>query len=109
MRGYLALGEWMAPYSAPLDRLIEAAMHRRRQPEARPRSQASSRGSLLLQKGLGANPRTILLGLSMIAGTPLWFFLVEALALNVVLAVSIACNNAVERRLLATRRAVPAR
>ncbi len=38
---------------------------------------------------LGANPRTILLGLSMIAGTPLWFFLIEIVVLNVALVMAI--------------------
>jgi len=109
MRAYLMLGEQMAPYSAPLDQALQAAVQERRQPEARALVRASSRRSLLLQKGLGANPRTILLGLSMIAGTPLWFFLVEAVALNGVLVASIARNNAVERRLLATLLAARAR
>lgn len=37
---------------------------------------------------LGANWRTIALGMSMLAGSPLWFFLYEATLLNVVLAVA---------------------
>ena len=102
MRGYLALGEWMAPYSAPLDKLIEAAANDApRRAEVRARTREASRGSLRLQMALGANPRTILLGLSMLAGTPLWYFLIEAVVLNGVLAISVAHQNAVERRLIA--------
>jgi hypothetical protein len=102
MRGYLALGEAMAPYSKRLDRLVEDAQRDPdRQAEVRRRVRDASRGSLLLQKALGANPRTVLLGLSMIAGTPLWYFLIEGVLLNAVLAISVAHQNAVERRLCA--------
>ncbi|MDR6789324.1 phosphatidylglycerophosphate synthase [Sphingomonas sp. BE138] len=45
--------------------------------------------ALPLLAALGANPRTILLGLSMMAGTPLWFFLIEIVVLNVALALAI--------------------
>lgn len=45
--------------------------------------------ALPLLAALGANPRTILLGLSMIAGTPLWFFLIEIVVLNVALVLAI--------------------
>ena len=109
MRAYLALGERMAPYSAPLDEALQSPEHQRRQGEVRALVRSCSSPSLLLQKALGANPRTILLGISMIAGTPLWFFLVETVALNAVLIASIARNNAVERRLFATLQATPTR
>jgi hypothetical protein len=100
MRGYLALGESMAPWSRRLDRLIEAAsVNPERQAEVRRRVREASAGSLMLQKKLGANPRTLLLGASMIAGTPLWYFLIEGVVMNGVLAVSILYHNGVERRL----------
>jgi hypothetical protein len=101
VRGYLALGGWMAPYSVPLDQLVKAAGNRGKQADLRARMHRAFHGSLLVQKTLSANPRTILLGLCMIAGTPVWFFLIEAVALNGVLLASIAYNNAVERRLVA--------
>ena len=103
VRGYLLLGESMAPCSAPIDRLIEAASgDPERQADMRQRVRQASRASLTFQKALGANPRTILLGCSMIAGTPLWYFLIEGVALNGVLAISVVYHNAVERRLYAT-------
>lgn len=49
---------------------------------------------------LGANPRTILLGLSMIAGSPLWFFLVEIVALNATLAWGVVQQHRQCRRLV---------
>jgi phosphatidylglycerophosphate synthase len=102
VRAYLALGGWMAPCSAPLDRLIATfAGDEGRQAEARRYIRQASRGSLFLQKLLGSNPRTILLGLTMLAGVPLWYFLVEVVVLNAVLVVSIVHQNTAERRLLA--------
>jgi hypothetical protein len=102
VRAYLALGEGMAPYSARLDRIVgEASGDERRLAEVRLRIREASRGSLLLQKALAANPRTILLGLCMMAGSSLWYFVIEAVALNVLLLVSIAYHNGVERRLVA--------
>lgn len=102
VRGYLALGESMAPWSMPLDELFACAgRDEERLAEMRWQVRRSSRGSLLFQKALGANPRTILLGFSMILGTALWYFLIEGVVLNVVLAVSVAYHNAVERRLYA--------
>ncbi|WBH16951.1 CDP-alcohol phosphatidyltransferase family protein [Sphingomonas radiodurans] len=50
---------------------------------------------------LGANPRTILLGVSMIAGSPLWFFLVEATVLNVLLVAGVVRQHAQCRQLVA--------
>lgn len=103
MRGYLGLGEWMAPCSAPLDSLVRAAEgDEDRMAEVRRSVRRASAGSLLFQKTLAANPRTIVLGVSMLAGTPLWFFLFEALFLNGVLALSVAYHNRVERHLLAS-------
>ncbi|MFT3976753.1 MAG: CDP-alcohol phosphatidyltransferase family protein [Sphingomonas bacterium] len=49
----------------------------------------SGMGTLLVPALLGANPRTILLGLSMIAGSSIWFFLIELTVLNVLLLVGI--------------------
>lgn len=50
---------------------------------------------------IGANPRTILLGLSMIAGHPLWFFLIETVLFNIVLVVAILQAASIGRRVAA--------
>jgi phosphatidylglycerophosphate synthase len=60
----------------------------------------AGRSTLPLQQALGANPRTIILGVSMIAGGPLWFFLVEIVVLNLVLATAIVQQAASCRRLV---------
>lgn len=48
---------------------------------------------------LSANYRTIVLGLSMLAGSPLYFFVFEAIGLTIVLAVSIFTAGAVTRKI----------
>lgn len=50
---------------------------------------------------LGANPRTILLGLEMIAGHPLWYFVTELVLLNIVLAFAIVQAAVTGRRIIA--------
>jgi phosphatidylglycerophosphate synthase len=101
-RAYLWLSQRMAPGATRLDTLAEAAAGDPvRAAEVRRRVHRASRSSLMLQKVLGANPRTIMLGVSMLAGSPLWFFLIEVVGLNAILAVSIRHQNAVDRELLA--------
>ena len=103
---YLWLADRLSPASAELDHAAEQAT---RDPAMRRRlsrlCKRASRQPLFLQGLLGANPRTILLGLSMALGSPLWFFLVETTLLNLLLVVSVRrqrrCNEALERRFAA--------
>lgn len=98
-RDYLKLAYWMAPSTARLDALAEAAADdgaaRARMHELVRRSW---RACLVFEKIVGPNPRTIMLGLSMLAGSPLWYFLGEAVLLNLVLAASIGHHNRIGRR-----------
>src|SRR5690606_1641727 len=101
-RDYLRLAYWMAPWSARLDALVDASGDDpRRTARIRRLVRRASRGSLTYEKLVGPNPRTIMLGLGMLAGSPLWFFLGEAVLLNIVLAVSVLHHNAVGRELVA--------
>lgn len=103
-RGYIKLASATNPHSTEIDEALalsagdEAAARRLRR-----LCRSSSRGSLAYQHLLGANPRTILLGISMALGSPLFFFIVESTLLNLVLALSIGhqrlCNRAVVARL----------
>lgn len=103
-RGYIWLAGLLSPASADLDR---AAQQASRDPRERRRltrlCRSASREPLFYQALLGANPRTVLLGLSMALGSPLWFFLAETTVLNLLLIWSIrrqkACNEALARRL----------
>ena len=103
-RLYIRLASATNPHSAEIDEAFARAAGDEAETERLRRiCRSSSRGSLLYLRLLGANPRTILLGLSMALGSPLWFFLVEISLLNVVLALSIAhqrrSNRAVAVRL----------
>ncbi len=104
---YMRLSSLMVPAAAAVDAAVEAAAgDPARLRRIRRLVRAASRRSLRFQQALGANPRTIILGLSMFLGSPLWFFLAEILALNLLLAWSVRHHNALSRRLAAaiTRR-----
>lgn len=101
-RDYLKLASMMAPNAARLDAIVEAAAGDERRTELiRRLVRRAFRRALLLEKAVGPNPRTIILGASMALGSPLWFFLAEAVVLNLLLAVSVAHHDAVVRRLAA--------
>ena len=100
-RFYLKAASWMAPWSGRLDALVEdAAGDSRRSARIRRLVRRSARLSLTFEKLVGPNPRTIMLGASMLAGSPLWYFLGEAVLLNLILAASVAHHNALQRRLV---------
>ena len=50
---------------------------------------------------LGPNPRAVILGLSMFAGSPLWYFLYQSLVLNGLLVLSVRRHNAAAQRIAA--------
>jgi hypothetical protein len=85
-RLYVALASASDPLGARIDALIAATKDR---PEAREEMslvcRRAARAPLRTQTLLGPNWRTIALGLSMAAGSPLWFFLFEAVPLNLLL------------------------
>lgn len=99
---YLRLERLLAAGTRSIDAVVAAA---EADPPERARiadlARAAARRTLPVQVMLGANPRTVLLGLSMIAGTPAWFFFVEATLLNLLLAGSIVQQRRASRRLLA--------
>jgi hypothetical protein len=102
-RYYLRLAEWMSPWSSRIDALVEsAAGDSRRQARIRRLVRRGSRTSLRLEMAVGPNPRTIILGVAMLAGSPLWYFLGELVLLNAVLVLSVIHHNRVGRA-LATR------
>lgn len=101
-RAYLWAAKAMAPFTARIDRAVEAAGG---DPAKRARIARLVRHAwrplFPYHKRLGANPRTLLLGACMIAGSPIAFFLVETLLLNLVLAVSLARHRRVGDRVAA--------
>jgi len=100
-RDYLKLGYLISPWAARLDAQVDAAAgDSLRLARIRRVVRRSWRVSLTYEMVIGPNPRTIVLGASMLAGSPLWYFLVVAVLLNAVLVVSIAHHNAVGRRVV---------
>jgi hypothetical protein len=93
-RDYLKLADAMTPYSATIDTAIERVKDDpARIGQVRRLVRRSSRRSLAFQKLLGPNPRAILLGISMAFATPLYFFLAEAVLLNLLLVLSVRHHN----------------
>jgi hypothetical protein len=99
-RDYLKLAAAMSPHSARVDALVEeSAGDPRRIALIRRLARRAGRGSVLLQKSVGPNPRTLILAASMALGSPLYFFLAEIVALNLLLIASIRHNNRMARAL----------
>jgi len=97
---YLRAARWMAPGSVRLDAEVDrAAGDPARLARIRRLVRRGSRRSLVYEKLVGPNPRTILLGLSMLAGSPLWYFLAESVLLNLLFVASVVHHNAVQERL----------
>jgi hypothetical protein len=108
-RGYVALADALSPRTAPAVRIIEQAL---RDPATRERARSicrrEGRTTLRLQMALGSNPRTLMLGASMAAGSPLWFFLAELSLMNLLLIVSMRRQARCDWRIAAElERALP--
>jgi phosphatidylglycerophosphate synthase len=97
---YLALAGGMTPYARAIDAAVAASSG---DPAERERIREIARREALpllkLLKLLGPNPRAIVLGLSMLAGSPLWYFLYQAVFLNVLLVASVILHNRAARRM----------
>lgn len=97
---YLRLAAGVTPHSGAIDTAVEEAQQ---DPERLAAIRNAIRSEMpplmLLWKFLGPNPRAIVLGISMLAGSPLWYFIYQAVVLNILLAVSVSAHNAAWRRL----------
>lgn len=100
---YLRLAAGMTPYLEKVDEAVTAAAGDPandfgRLAAIRAEISAENRPLLLLLKFLGPNPRAIVLGLAMIAGSPLYYFIYQGVVLNVLLVISVQLHNAAARR-----------
>jgi hypothetical protein len=93
---YVTLGAWLNPRSEEADARIADAGE-----EGRSLARRIGPRALFLQEWLGPNRRTLLLALSMAVGTPLWFFLIEATLLNLLLITSVRRQGRVNAELAA--------
>jgi len=100
--GYLNLASGMTPDALKVDAAVESAAT---DPAAGERIAAVARAEVVplmpILKVLGPNPRAILLGFSMLAGSPLYYFIYQTVVLNGLLIVSVAKQNAAARRIAA--------
>jgi len=100
--GYVWLSNKMSPSANPIDAALAKAQGDPVETgRIRRLVRRSSRGSLVLQKALGANPKTLIIAASIALGSPLHYFLATFVLLNLVLLVSILHHRRVERRLAA--------
>ena len=100
-RLYLFASGVSSPLSERADGLVERARTRDSGFYAERICRQASRTSLRLQIALGANLRTLALGASMAAGSPIWFFLFECTVLNALLAWSMLRQHDCNQRLVA--------
>jgi len=99
---YLRLAAGVTPHSAAIDTAVaEAQCQPARLDAIRAAIRAEMPPLMLVWKFLGPNPRAIVLGLSMLAGSPLWYFVYQAVFLNILLVLSVRAHNAAWRRLAA--------
>jgi hypothetical protein len=100
-RAYVAVAGASSPLSDRVNALVEAAAaDPAREARIRAACRAEAGMTLRLQMALGSNWRTVLLAISMALGSPLWFWLAEVTAMNLLLFVSIRLHQASDSRIL---------
>lgn len=101
-QGYVALAQWLSPGDAALER---AASDPATRASIRAHLARLGPSSLAGSALLGANGRTIALGLLMLVGSPVWFFLFEMTVLNaLLLSGRRRCHRTVQTLCPSTRR-----
>ena len=101
-KAYIWLSNLMSPSANPIDATLARATDDPRETQrVRAMVRRASRTSLVLQKGLGANPKTLVIAAAIAIGSPFYYFLTTLVALNLLLIVSIFHHKRVEARLAA--------
>jgi CDP-alcohol phosphatidyltransferase-like enzyme len=98
--GYVWLSNRMSPAANPIDEALAKA-DPREAGRIRALVRAGARISILLEKALGGNPKTLIIAASIALGSPVYYFLTTIVVLNLILLVSIVHHKRVERRLAA--------
>jgi phosphatidylglycerophosphate synthase len=99
---YMYVGGKFATNTPLIDEAVDEAQHDPARLETiRAAARLEAPRLLAILKVLGPNPRAVLLGFSMLAGSPLWYFLWLVVGLNLTLAASIRMHNAAATRILA--------
>lgn len=91
---YLAVAAGVTPITDALDAEKE---RRKSDPAAldafKQRVRAEIPALSRVWRALGPNPRAVVLGLSMLAGSPLWYFIYQAVVLNILMMISVRAHN----------------
>jgi phosphatidylglycerophosphate synthase len=99
---YIWISERMNPSENPIDAALARAQGDPRESQRiRAMVRRASRTALILQKGLGANPKTFIIAGAIALGSPVYYFLTTIVALNALLLVSILYHKRVDARLAA--------
>lgn len=99
---YIGIASGMTPEALKIDATVDAAKgDPARLEQIAVAIRAEAPPLLRLCKILGPNPRAIVLGASMFAGTPLWYMLYQSVVLNLLLVHSVRAHNAAARRIAA--------
>lgn len=99
---YLRLAIGMTPHVQRIEAAVGRAQDDSRElSRIRQLVRAEAPALLRILKVLGPNPRAIVLGVSMLAGSPIYYFLYQAVVLNALLVVSVRRHNAAARRMAA--------
>lgn len=97
---YIGVASGMTPEALKIDAAVQAAGgDKARLDQIAAAVRAEAPPLLLLCKILGPNPRAIVLGISMLAGSPLWYMLYQTIVLNLLLVHSVRAHNAAARRI----------
>lgn len=100
---YLNFANGLTPHALKVDAAVEAAKgDPARLAAIRAAVEAEAPPLLRLCKVLGPNPRALVLGASMLAGSPLWYFIYQAVVLNGLMVLSVRKHNAAARRIAET-------
>lgn len=104
--GYLRLASGMSPNALRIDAAVSAAMPGGAAPDAarlaaiRAEVAREQRPLLVFLRWLGPNPRAIVLGAAMLAGSPLYYFVYQTIVLNLLLVVAVRLEDAAARRVV---------
>ena len=104
--GYLRLASGMSPNTMTIDAAVNRAIALDQAGDGtalaqiRAAVQREQRPLLFMLKFLGPNPRAIVLGIAMLIGSPLWYFVYQVVALNALLAIAVRREDAAALRVV---------
>jgi phosphatidylglycerophosphate synthase len=100
LESYLSFANGLTPFALGVDAAVDAAQgDPARLDVIRTAVRAEAPPLLLMCKFLGPNPRALVLGASMLIGSPLYYFIYQGVVLNVLMVISVRMHNAAAKRI----------